>query len=175
MVSWNNLPGPAKNAILRKLEAKSLARLQRTGVKNQANITKELRAKQNEKIEKQFRPKAAVLHDNSNKSYEMLEKHIQKNSQYKIGDIVTFNSNRNEYGLGVISFNRNTMRKKIASSEGLYNVSEHIPKYVKEHIKSLNYDNVERFLREKFWLNDNVRLHVKNDLLGVPYNQRNFT
>ena len=173
IMNLDNIPGPAKKLILRNLNVQNLARLLKTSsikCKNQ-NIRNELNVKKIEMIRRQMRKNEAVVHDKSNHSFNRVNAQIDDNC-YKVGDIVLFESWRGEYGIGVVSFNKNKMKKKLVSNEGLSYVSDHIPNYVKEYIKEMKYDNVESVLRNRHGLNRNVKLYVKNNILGTPYNLR---
>lgn len=171
----SNLPGPARQAILERLSAKNLATLLRTSSiqRKNTNMICELKFKKNQKIRSLVRQNEAVVHNLQNNSFETAQNKMQNNC-YKIGDVVFFRSDRDEYGIGVVSFNKNKMKKKLVSNEGLSYVSNHIPNYIKMYIEEIKYNNVESKLRNMYSLGNNVKLHVKNNILGVPFNMRVF-
>ena len=174
-MDWSKLNALAKLQIFQKLDLKTLVLFpvrDKNDIQLKRNVVRE---KKQNLMNQMLRKNKAVFHKNTDVTHEKLENQIQKNNRYKIGDVVAYNQEhmREEYALGVVIVNRNTMRKEIKSNEGLSYLK--LPLYITNMLKTLNYSDIETALKKQFKVPDNVFLGVKDDILGTPFNKRVMT
>ena len=179
MAKLENLPPNMVRKVIGDLNNEALARLGEVS-KEYKNLTKlVLNQRRMQKIQQHFRKnKKAVFHNNENVQHNIITNKMLNNEayNYKVGDVVMFKPqtvSTREHAFAVVSFNKNAMRKILVSNEGLTYVGyrKKLPNYVVNHVRTLDYTNVEKQIMKKFGAsnsNNQLKDWVKTNLIGTP-------